>query len=51
MKVLGMADVKQRLDAAGFEAIGSTPDHFAGYIRTEVEKWGKVVRTAGVRVD
>lgn len=51
MKVLGMADAKQRLDAAGFEALGSTPEQFAAYIRSEVDKWGKVVRTAGVRVD
>lgn len=51
MKLLGMPDVKQRLDAAGFEALGSTPEQFAAYIRSEVDKWGKVVRTAGVRVD
>ena len=51
LKVLSMEDVKQRLDAAGFEAIGTTPDQFAAYIRSEVEKWTKVVRAAGVRVD
>jgi tripartite-type tricarboxylate transporter receptor subunit TctC len=51
MKVLGAPDVKQRLDAAGFEPIGSTPEQFGTYIRTEVEKWTKVVRAAGVRVE
>jgi tripartite-type tricarboxylate transporter receptor subunit TctC len=51
LKVLNAPDVKQRLDGAGFEAIGSTPDEFTAYIRSEVEKWGKVVRAAGVRVD
>jgi tripartite-type tricarboxylate transporter receptor subunit TctC len=51
LNVLNAADVRQRLDAAGFEAIGSTPAEFAAYIRSEVEKWGKVVRAAGVRVD
>jgi tripartite-type tricarboxylate transporter receptor subunit TctC len=35
----------------GFEAIGSTPEEFGAYIRSEVEKWTKVVRAAGVRAD
>jgi tripartite-type tricarboxylate transporter receptor subunit TctC len=51
MKVLTAADVKQRLDAAGFEPIGSTPEQFGMYIRSEVDKWTKVVRAAGVRVE
>jgi tripartite-type tricarboxylate transporter receptor subunit TctC len=51
LKVLAAPDVKQRLDAAGFEAIGGTPEQFSAYIRTEVDKWGKVVRAARVRVD
>jgi tripartite-type tricarboxylate transporter receptor subunit TctC len=51
MKYLGSPDVKQRLDNAGFEAIGTTPEQFGAYIRTETEKWGKVVRAAGVRVE
>jgi tripartite-type tricarboxylate transporter receptor subunit TctC len=50
-KVLGQPDTKQRLGAAGFEAIGSTPEQFGSYIRSEVDKWGKVVRTAKVRID
>jgi tripartite-type tricarboxylate transporter receptor subunit TctC len=51
MKSLAAADVKQRLDNAGFEAIGTTPEQFGAYIRSETEKWGKVVRAAGVRVE
>ena len=51
VKSLALSDVKQRLDATGFEAIGTTPEQFGAYIRSEVEKWGKVVRAAGVRVD
>ena len=51
MKALATADVKQRLDNAGFEPIGTTPEQFGAYIRSETEKWGKVVRAAGVRVE
>ena len=51
VKLLKLPDVRQRLDNAGFEPIGSTPEEFGAYIRSEIEKWGKVVRTAGVRVE
>jgi len=51
VKLLALPDVKQRLDAAGFELIGTTPDQFAAYIRSEIDKWTKVVRAAGIRAD
>lgn len=51
IKVLKLPDVKERLDAAGFETLGTTPEQFATYIRTEIDKWGKVVKAAGVRAD
>ena len=51
VKLLKQPDVKQRLDNAGFEPIGNSPEEFGAYIRSEIEKWGKVVRTAGVRVE
>ena len=51
LMTLKLPDVKDRLDATGFEPIGTTPDQFGSYIRTEVEKWSKVVKAAGVRAD
>jgi tripartite-type tricarboxylate transporter receptor subunit TctC len=30
---------------------GGTPDEFGALIRSEIAKWGKVVREAGVRAD
>ena len=51
VKLLKLPDIKERLDATGFEVIGTTPDEFGAYIRSEVEKWGEVVKAAGVRVD
>ena len=50
-KLLGAPEVKQRLDATGFEAIGSTPDEAAAFVRSERDKWTKVVRTANIKVD
>src|SRR5271154_6881834 len=37
--ILAQPNVKQRLGTLGFEAIGSTPDYFAEYIASEMEKY------------
>ncbi len=49
--LLSAPEVKQRLDATGFEAIGSTPEQAAAFVRSERDKWTKVVRTANIKVD
>jgi tripartite-type tricarboxylate transporter receptor subunit TctC len=46
---LGDSVISKRLAALGLEPIGDTPAHFARYLREEGAKWGKVVRTAGIR--
>lgn len=48
---LGAADVKERLAGLGAEAHPMTPDDFGRYIREEVAKWGKMVRSSGARVE
>ena len=51
VKLLGAPDVKQRLDASGFEVITSTPEQYGEFVRTEVERWAKVVKLSGARAD
>ena len=51
VKVLARPDVKARLAQLGFEPVGSSPDEFAVQIKEELEKWGKVVRTAKIKVE
>ena len=51
IKLLKLPDAKEKLDAAGFASIGTTPDQFGTYIRSEIEKWAKVVKTSGARPD
>jgi tripartite-type tricarboxylate transporter receptor subunit TctC len=50
-KALAAPDLLERYSASGLEPIGSTPEQFGTYIRSEVDKWTKVVRAAGVRVE
>jgi len=47
-KVLASDDMKQKFAAQGLEPLSSTHAELAAYLRSETEKWGKVVRAAGV---
>jgi tripartite-type tricarboxylate transporter receptor subunit TctC len=48
MKILQRPDVRSRFSAEGIEALGSTPEEFGAYIKAEIERWGRVVKAAGV---
>src|SRR4051812_31451537 len=50
-KVLKRPDVRERFAAAGADATGSTPEQFAAYIGSEIQKWGKLVKSSGARPD
>jgi tripartite-type tricarboxylate transporter receptor subunit TctC len=43
------ATVKARMLALGATPIGSTPEHFAALIRADYEKWGPIIKAAGIR--
>jgi Tripartite tricarboxylate transporter family receptor len=49
--VLNPPDVKERLAASGLEVNPTTPEEFAAVVKDESEKWGKVIRTAGIHLD
>ena len=49
--VLRSPDVKEKLFAQGFEAVGNSPREFAAFIRNEIAKWAKVVKEAQIRAD
>ena len=51
LKVLRMAEVRERLKALGIEIAGNTPAEFAGFMRAETAKWARIVKDSGARVD
>jgi tripartite-type tricarboxylate transporter receptor subunit TctC len=51
VKVLQLPDVKNPITSQGNDIAASSPEEFAAYMRREMEKWGKVIQTAGVKND
>jgi len=50
-KALKQPDIVQRLAATGFEPVGSTPAAFADFVRKDIERWARVIRDAGIKMD
>jgi len=50
-RVTAMPEVKQQLAAQSIDAMSSSPEQFSNYIRDEIAKWAKVVKTSGARAE
>jgi tripartite-type tricarboxylate transporter receptor subunit TctC len=48
IKAVHAPDVQGRLAGEGAEPAGGTPDEFAAFIKSEISRWGKVVKIAGL---
>jgi tripartite-type tricarboxylate transporter receptor subunit TctC len=49
VRALQNPDVRQRLLNDGAEPVGSSPEEFAAYLRSETTKWAKVIKAAGIK--
>lgn len=47
-KALAVAEVKEKLANLGVEAVSSTPEQFAAFIASENQRWGKLIKEAGI---
>lgn len=51
LKVLADPDIKKIWDLAGATPGGQSPKEFAGFISSEIAKWGKVVKDSNIKID
>jgi tripartite-type tricarboxylate transporter receptor subunit TctC len=51
VKALALPDLRAKLADLGLEAIGDSPDELATVIKTEIPKWAKVIKEAGIKPD
>lgn len=51
VKALRSKDVLERMTQLGFDVVANTPDEFGAFMKTEVERWAKVVERGGIKPD
>lgn len=50
-RILAAQDMKDQIFGQGGEVVASAPDEFADMIRTENNKWGRIIRAKGITID
>jgi len=50
-KILAEPGFKQKFEQQWFEAVVNTPDEFAAFLKTDYERWEKLIRLSGVKVE
>ena len=51
LAIMALPGVREKLQGQGMEVLGGTPAQFADVIRSETERWGKIVRAAGAKAN
>jgi tripartite-type tricarboxylate transporter receptor subunit TctC len=51
VRIVGMSDVKEKMFSLGMDVAGSTPEELGALVNSDIGKWSKVVKEAGVRVE
>ena len=51
VRILHRSDVKERFFNTGVEAVGTSPGELGSSIKSDLAKWGKIIKDAGMRAD
>jgi tripartite-type tricarboxylate transporter receptor subunit TctC len=43
--------IREKITGVGSVAVGGTPEQFTALIRSEIDKWGKIIRMLGMKTD
>jgi tripartite-type tricarboxylate transporter receptor subunit TctC len=47
-KIIDNPDIKTKLKTVGFDAFSSSPEELGGFIKIQLDKWGKMIADAGI---
>ena len=50
-KMMAQPEVRSRIEGLGFDIIASSPAEFSAQVKVEVDKWTRVVKAAGIKVN
>ncbi len=50
-RILKTAELGERFRASGVEVVADSPEDFGAFLKSETEKWSKVIRDAGIRAE
>ena len=51
VRAMNVPEVKERIEASGYQVVGSTPAALDAHLKSEITRWARVVKTAGVTVE
>jgi tripartite-type tricarboxylate transporter receptor subunit TctC len=51
IRILNQPDVKSRIESDGSEPVGSSPEEFRRFMRADMDKWAKLVKESGAKLD
>jgi len=51
LKILRMPDIHDRLVSLGSDPVGSTPEEFGAFMKSETAKWARVIKEANIRAE
>src|SRR5687768_3529160 len=51
VKILNQPDVRSRIESDGSQPVGSSPEEFRRFMRADMDKWAKVVKESGAKLD
>jgi tripartite-type tricarboxylate transporter receptor subunit TctC len=51
VKILTSPEIRERFGRTGVEVVAGTPEHFQKYLNAEVDRWAKVIQSAGIKAD
>ena len=51
VRIVNLPDIRERLALMSAEPVGNTPEQFDAFVKSEIAKWGKVIRALDIKVD